>query len=100
MTIAENIETTRMSLSSPKKSPGDSEKKQSRMKFRTSEPAPQNQEKTVKFKAKKEKPKVSKQRHDSVDDDDEDDEKEEGEPKKKTEEKPPLEFKNVLNDKR
>lgn len=89
-----------MSLSSPKKSPGDGEKKRSHLKSRTSDLAPQSQEKTVKFKAKKEKPKVSKQRHDSVDDEDEDDEKDEGELKKKTEEKPPLEFKNVLNDKR
>lgn len=97
MTIAENIETTRMSLCSPKKSPGEGEKKGSRLKSRTSEPAPQSPEKTVKFKAKKEKAKVSKERHDSVDDEDEDDE---GEPKTKSEEKSPLEFRNVLNDKR
>ena len=86
-----------MSLCSPKKSPGEGEKKQSLLKSRTSDPASQSREKTVKFKAKKEKPKVFKERHDSVDDEDEDDE---GEPKRKAEEKPPLEFRNVLNDKR
>ncbi|CAB3981499.1 Hypothetical predicted protein [Paramuricea clavata] len=91
MTIAENIETTRMSLSSPLKSTANGEKKRSRLKSRTSEP-PQSPEKTVKFKAKKEKPKILKERHDSV-------EAEEEEAKEKTEEKPPPEFRNFLNDK-
>ncbi len=107
MTIAENIEMTRMSLSSPLKTPTNGEeKKRSRLKSRTSEPPQsqekplqnqektlQNQEKTVKFKAKKEKPKIPKKRHDSSDDDEE-------EVTGKVEEKPPVEFRNFLTDKK
>ena len=97
MTIAENIETTRMSLS-PQKTPGNGEKRQSRLKSRTSDP-PRSQEKTVKFKARKEKPKISKGRHDSVEEDDEEHD-DDDEMKEKKEEKPSLQFKNFLNDKK
>ncbi|XP_028403051.1 uncharacterized protein LOC114525812 isoform X2 [Dendronephthya gigantea] len=89
MTIAEDIETTRMSMSSLYKSPENGEKKRSMMKSRTSEP-PQSVEKTVKFSPKKEKAKIpSKERHDSVDEESE----------AETEEKPTPEFKNFLNEK-
>ena len=94
MTIAENIETTRLSLYSPQKTPITGEKKQTRLKSRTSD-APQSQEKTVKFKAKKEKPKIVKIRHDSIDDEDE-----EVKEKEKIIEKPPPEFRNFVNDKK
>ena len=90
MTIAENIETTRMSLSSLHKSPENAEQKQSRMKSRTSEP-PQSTEKAIKFSSKKEKAKISpKEQHDSVEEKSEDE----------TEEKPPPDFKNFINDKK
>jgi hypothetical protein len=99
MTIAENIETTRMSMYSPQKTPANGEKKRSRLKSRTSEPPLQSQEKTVKFRAKKEKAKVPKKRHDSIDDEDEDEDAKE-EPVVKPAEKPPPEFRNFVNDKK
>ena len=88
-----------MSMYSPQKTPANGEKKRSRLKSRTSEPPLQSQEKTVKFRAKKEKAKVPKKRHDSIDDEDEDEDAKE-EPVVKPAEKPPPEFRNFVNDKK
>lgn len=100
MTIAENIETTRMSLSSPHKSPANGEKKSSRMKSKTSGPGltaeqPQSREKSVIFKTKKGKSKILKQPHQSNIKNKEDEANE-----NLQEKSVPPEFKNFLNDRK
>lgn len=90
MTIAENIETTRMSLSSPQKTPSKREKKESRVTSMTTEP-PGSQETDVKSKLKKEKQPtrpLKQQYNDGT---------KVEEAQIKPEEKPSLEFRNFVN---